>query len=996
MGGDIHDTRIPPSRSPAVPPSVFQREDLVSRRIRSSKIIDLVAQVRWIVLAVGVAVVLVLLWPRPGARTPEGVTEIHLWVPSGARERLHDALDIFERRHPEYRVIAGNSQLRDATSDPQRFLCGVAGDVPPDLIYFDRFAVVGWALRGLFHPLDDYLAEEHKTYEHMVQEMDAARAAGDEARLAELDHRLGDMVVPELFYEAPWAEASYQRPQDDRPRQWAIPNSVDSRAVYVVDNHLIRAGLVYKPDDPEVKAGQAKPGDIRLPRSWEEVCRKKLEGHAARLRNQQTLTCDAVDFCAAGIQIGDHVTLDYDDRPTLARVTAVRGPHEIEVKRRFTRPRSENDETLKFKIYDPTGYAIRLSEWDDTGRMRVLGFSPLSLGYGNSYLHIFSWSAGGRFFSDEVQHDMSEAAAAEGPQRCILDHPRNVYALQWVADVYDALGGFEAVAGFERSYQRDSTDPLITDKLAMVIDLDGKMNDTIARYRDDMAFTVMPCPLPQSEIDKGRVPITWSGGWSYAIPATARHKDAAWVLMKWMLSEECVRLRDRIEADVQLSQGRVHIPRLSVRPRLNREFTQDFLIDNPHMPARMIAAQKVFTDLLDVTYFRPVNPVGQVLWDEINRAVERSVHYGDRHLDPGPALAAGNNVVNQHLRRVLAPPQGERVVWRPFVYLYAALIVLFAVGIAVRSRVRYRGRGALGREWYAGLVCASPWIIGFLLFTGGPMLFSIVMSFTQYDIVNPAWWIGLDNYRELAADPLVHVSLWNTAVMWLSVPLGLVVGLAMAMLLDTGVRGLAAYRTIYYLPAIVPMVAASILWFWVFNPQDGLLNGLIARAGLEKALALVLSPFDVQVPVKWLQSQQTAKSSLILMSLWSAGSGMLIWLAGLKSVPAHLYEAAAIDGAGPIRRFFNITLPMLSPYVFFFLVMGTIAVLQVFTQAYIMTAGGPNDATLFYAYNLFNQAFRFLRMGYAASLAWMLFVIIMVLTLINLWASKKWVHYETS
>ena len=156
--------------------------------------------------------------------------------------------------------------------------------------------------------------------------------------------------------------------------------------------------------------------------------------------------------------------------------------------------------------------------------------------------------------------------------------------------------------------------------------------------------------------------------------------------------------------------------------------------------------------------------------------------------------------------------------------------------------------------------------------------------------------------------------------MALSVPLALVAGLAMAMLLDTGVRGLASYRTLYYLPAIVPVVAASILWIWVFNVQDGLLNGLIARIHLEGVLTSILAPFGVKVPIRWLQSAETAKASLILMSLWGAGASMLIWLAGLKSVPAHLYEAAAIDGAGPVRRFTSVTLPMLSPYVFFNLV----------------------------------------------------------------------------
>ncbi len=187
------------------------------------------------------------------------------------------------------------------------------------------------------------------------------------------------------------------------------------------------------------------------------------------------------------------------------------------------------------------------------------------------------------------------------------------------------------------------------------------------------------------------------------------------------------------------------------------------------------------------------------------------------------------------------------------------------------------------------------------------------------------------------------------------------------------------------------------LWIWVFNPTEGMLNELMEAAGLNAGIESVSgwlrAPIDT--PIKWLQDQRWSKPALIIMGLWGAGGGMLIWLAGLKSIPLHLYEAAAIDGAGPWRRFVHVTLPMLSPYIFFNLVMGVIGVFQIFTQAYIMTAGGPADSTLFYAYNLFNQAFRYLRMGYASALAWILFVIIMALTLLNLVLSKKWVHYES-
>jgi len=192
---------------------------------------------------------------------------------------------------------------------------------------------------------------------------------------------------------------------------------------------------------------------------------------------------------------------------------------------------------------------------------------------------------------------------------------------------------------------------------------------------------------------------------------------------------------------------------------------------------------------------------------------------------------------------------------------------------------------------------------------------------------------------------------------------------------------MAVYRTFFYLPAIMPAVAASILWIWIFNPQQGILNALLAKAGIAGPA--------------WLQNQYWSKPSLILMGLWGAGAGMIVWLAGLKGIPKHLYEAAEIDGAGRFRRFTSITLPMLSPYILFNLIMGIIGTFQIFTQAFIMTQGGPVDSTLFYAYLLFNNAFRYMKMGYASALAWVLFGIILTLTVIQLRLSKRWVHYES-
>jgi multiple sugar transport system permease protein len=307
-----------------------------------------------------------------------------------------------------------------------------------------------------------------------------------------------------------------------------------------------------------------------------------------------------------------------------------------------------------------------------------------------------------------------------------------------------------------------------------------------------------------------------------------------------------------------------------------------------------------------------------------------------------------------------------------------------------RRRHLYGGRRGV---WFEGFICASPWLVGFLVFGAGPIVFSIVISFSHYDVLSPARFVGWQNYMNLLGshvdaitgertwnDPLFWKSLQNTAYMIVGVPLGILAGLALALLLDSKVRGLHVYRTIYYLPAIVPAVASFILWIWILSPSSGFLNR-----------ALMLLGFDN--PPNWLQDPLWSKPALILMGLWGVGGSMLIWLAGLKDIPQSMYEAAAIDGANRFQRFLHITIPLLSPYILFNMIMGMIGVFQIFEAAFIMTDGGPADSTLFYAYKLFNEAFRFLNMGVASAMAWVLFVVVLVITLIQLWLSKKWVHY---
>ena len=287
------------------------------------------------------------------------------------------------------------------------------------------------------------------------------------------------------------------------------------------------------------------------------------------------------------------------------------------------------------------------------------------------------------------------------------------------------------------------------------------------------------------------------------------------------------------------------------------------------------------------------------------------------------------------------------------------------------------------RPAFWGFLFITPWLAGYLIFTLGPMLGSLGLSFCRYDLANLTV-VGADNYvRLFAKDPLFWKALWNTATYTLfAVPLGLTGSLLLAVLLNHKVKGLALYRTLYYIPSLVPAVATALLWNWVFNANFGILNNSLRSAGIAN-------------PPAWLQDPNWALPAFIIMSLWGIGGGrMIIFLAGLQGISDSYYEAAELDGAGAWSKFRHVTLPMLTPMIFFNMVLGIVGSFQVFTTAYIMTGGGPANATLFYVLYLFRQAFEEFRMGYASAMAWVLFVILLAFTGIQFWQAKRWVHYE--
>lgn len=809
---------------------------------------------------------LYFLSPSRSERAPEpGVVEITYMGGGPIAGPMGDAIRDFEelsrQQHekdsskPIYRVISGQEASRNQTEDPTRFLVGVAGGMPPDVIRFDRYAVTEWAARGAFADLTELIEKD--------------RASGRE-----------DAIVPENYFDSCWDEVVFRNPVTGHKGVYGVPEKVDNRALFYNKDLLARAGY-------------SEP-----PKTWEEL---------------QTM-------------------------------------------------------------------AVKLTERDAAGNIKRLGFAP---NYGNSWLYLYGWMNGGLFMS------------ADG-KTCQLNHPRVVEALDWMTKVYDSLGGASAARAFESTLQGGDLDAFLTGKIVMKIDGFWQITDTVAQFGRNVNWGIARPPIPQWQLDSGSHTCTWVSGWCYAIPSTAKKKEAAWELLRYLASQ---RANEIIAENTRLnlaSQGRVFVPTQNANKKINKFLFDKYVFNNPGMDPKVAAAVTVFNELLTGQPYRPVTPVGQLMWNQHISATDNAIFH---KLPAQAALDRATQIVQRDLDRALSPPRGTEVKWKYFFWFYAVLLVAVAILVfrwdtsesfrnKFGAKLAKKGGDVEGvhssyfrSQWKGGWLCALPWIIGFIVFTGGPILFSIIISFCHYDILNPARFTGWNNYTwAFTKDALFWKSMWNTVYMIIGIPLGMALSLGIALLLNLKVRGVAVWRTFYYLPSIVPAVASSILWIWIFNPSSGLLNNTLASLGIHGP--------------NWLQDESTSKPALILMGLWGAGGGMIIWLAGLKGISESYYEAASLDGAGTWQQFIHVTLPLLSPYIFFNLIMGLIGTFQIFTQAFIMTQGGPVDSTLFYAYHLFNNAFRYLQMGYAAAMAWVLFVIVFGLTVVQLRLQKRWVHYE--
>ena len=286
-----------------------------------------------------------------------------------------------------------------------------------------------------------------------------------------------------------------------------------------------------------------------------------------------------------------------------------------------------------------------------------------------------------------------------------------------------------------------------------------------------------------------------------------------------------------------------------------------------------------------------------------------------------------------------------------------------------------------GRRTINGYLFISPFILGVMFWVLYPALMAAWLSFQEWNLITPAKYVGLKNFQKMFSDKLFWQSIRVTSIYtFVSVPLGMILAFLMALLINTKVKGIALFRTIYYLPSIVPAVASAVLWAWILNTDFGLLNAVLHYFRIPK--------------IAWLQEPEWALPALIMMSLWSVGAAMIIFLAGLQGIDEVYYEAAKIDGAGRWAQMVHITIPMMSSVIFFNLILGVIGSFQVFTAGYLITDGGPQNATLFYVLYLYRQGFQFLKMGYASALSWVLFFIIVIFTVIIFRTMGRRVYYQ--
>ncbi|AIE84734.1 extracellular solute-binding protein [Fimbriimonas ginsengisoli] len=608
-----------------------------------------------------------------------------------------------------------------------------------------------------------------------------------------------------------------------------------------------------------------------------------------------------------------------------------------------------------------------LSRSDALGKVTRWGYAP---GWKDLWTYQVFQSTGARIADDY-----------ESPKRMRYDDPRIIRAYQFTADLSMKQRWMPSETEINSEMQTNTRQMFTQGKVAMfesgiweVPQLRNEMKKGTEGYFD---WDIAMAPAYK---DGTRVFPT--GGSGYCIMSSTKHPREAWLLTQWMAGEPGM---------LELAKsGRA-------QPAIRRLALSEPWIPGPNTPAeQQVPHNRIVTDqCVPYVLFGPRSPE----WPEASGVATAA--FGRIYEGTATAkeiLPDGNRQGQARLDYLLQQRSLTPFNWTLGALFGALLLGLLGAWVYWPER-KIKRTGRQKRESRLAYVFIMPWVLGLLGFTAGPMILSLLMSFADWDIIQPARWRGFGNYVEMATvDPRFWVSLKVTALYTiLAVPLGVAMSLALALLLNTKVRGMPLWRTCYFLPTVASGVASALIWKRLFQADGGLINTIIYGSdghGNFLGLAHMLAPLaDVNGRVNWLGSEKTALGSMAVMSIWGAGGGMVILLAGLQGVPQYLYEAATLDGASPWRRFRSVTLPMISPTLFFSLVTGVIGSFQVFQSALVMTNGGPNNATMFYMLHLYLDGFISLRMGYASALAWVLFLIVLVLTGLQ-FRFSRWVHYE--
>ncbi len=445
-------------------------------------------------------------------------------------------------------------------------------------------------------------------------------------------------------------------------------------------------------------------------------------------------------------------------------------------------------------------YSKKCTQYDKNGNFLTIGFVP---NWGNWWLYLYGWQNGGQFMSEDGK-------------TCMLNEPSILDALTWMVKFYDSFKGIENINAFGSTFQGGQYDAFFTEKIGMKIDGNWYLK-TIALYMPDMDFGVAPAPVP-----KGRQFITWSGGFSLAIPYGSKHPDLAWEYIKFATSIEGWLIYTKREVEVAKTRNLPFVPLLTANHRADEMIFKTYAPEQQNLKAGL----KQFLDLMPYSKYRPVTPVGQKLWDEQVRAFDMAVNH---KLTPKEALDRGTREVQDKLDKIINKPKYEPINW-VYVIIFAVTVLLVIISLMYREGTKMvQETKMIKSEIRAGILFASPWILGFLIFTAGPIITSLVLSFSEYDVLHAPSYIGLKNYTDLLTqDTVFWKSLYNTFYLTVfSVPFGIIVALGLSMLLNTNVKGLSIFRTIFFIPSIMPAVASSILWIWILHPEFGLINAFI-------------------------------------------------------------------------------------------------------------------------------------------------------------------------